>query len=222
MVSAQDFWQERLGRFIFPSGPGWRDALMAVYPHADPGKTKARMGGSEPARFLISDAMVQVWAPVRPNEALPPSIQFQTTASRRRRDWIVDVLMNPPQPPFLAASVGMSGADAQFWKITTSAGLIAFGGAAALFDGNQSMTVDRDLFVRAKEWFAQTDVPVSDLLRLSGIRQQFKSGLLTGEQARARIARIKTPVDLLVQYPGDPDPTVMKLAAYAATDWETL
>lgn len=192
---------------------------MASYPHADPAKPRTRLGGSEPARFLISDAGAQVWAPVMPAHDLPPHVRFQTTASRKRRDWIVDILMHPPEPPFLAASVGLSGADAAFWRISTSAGLVAFGGAAGLFDGQSSVIVDRRAFLDAKTWFEATRFPVSDLLCLSETRLRFKAGILTGAQARARIARLKTPPSDLDRYPGGHDPVLMKLAAYAANEW---
>jgi len=219
LITAQEYWQDRLGRHILPEGGDWRDALMASYPHAVAGKPRTRIGGSEPGRFLISDAGAQVWAPVLPDLDLPPHISFQPTAARKRRDWLVDVITDPPEPPFLVASVGMSGADALFWRISTSADLIAFGGAAGLFEGQPTVIVDRRAFLDAKTWFEETQTPVSDLLRLQETRDRFRTGILTGRQARARIDRLKTPMADLDRYPGSPDPALMKLAAYAASEW---
>lgn len=219
MITAQEYWWDRLGRYLSPTAGDLMDALMASYPHAQPGKPRTRLGGSEPARFLISDDRAKVWAPVLPEADLPPHIRFQPTAARKRRDWIVDVIMDPPEPPFLAASVGMSGADAAFWQISISADLIAFGGAAALFEGQPLVIVDRQSFLEATSWFRETQIPVSDLLRLSETRDRFKTGILTGAQARARISRLKVPTAELDRYPGSRDPVLMKLAAYAATEW---
>lgn len=219
MITAQEYWQERLGRYIFPEGRDWSEALMTSYPHALPGKPRTRMGGSEPGRFLISDEGAQVWAPILPDVELPPNIRFYQTSDRKRRDWIVDVILSPPKPPFLAASVGMSGADAAYWQISTSSEMIAFGGAAALFEGQSSLVVDRQAFLDAKAWFEEKKVAVSDLLSLLDTRHRFKVGIFTGAQARARIDRLKTPVSDLDRYPGSKNPTVMKLASYAAHDW---
>ncbi len=195
------------------------DALMASYPHAQPGKPRTRIGGSEPGRFLISTDEARVWAPVLPEADLPPHIRFQPTAARKRRDWIVDVITDPPEPPFLAASVGMSGADAAFWQMSVSTDLIAFGGAAALFEGQPLVIVDRQSFLESVAWFTETQVSVSDLLRLSETRDRFRTGILTGAQARARVARLKAPIAELDRYPGSRDPVLMKLAAYAASEW---
>jgi len=218
VITAQQYWHERLGRHILP-GAEWRDALMASYPHAQPGKPRTRLGGSEPGRFLVSDAGAQVWAPVLPDADLPSHISFQPTGARKRRDWIVDIITDPPKPPFLSASVGLSGADAAFWQISISADLIAFGGAAALFEGQPLVTVDRQAFLEAIAWFKETEAPVSDLLRLSEARESFKTNILTGAQARARISRLRTPMPDLDRYPGSRDPALMKLAAYAASEW---
>ena len=219
MITAQEYWWDRLGRYLSPTAGDWMDALMSSYPHAQPGKPRTRIGGSEPGRFLISDDTAQVWAPVLPETDLPSHISFQPTAARKRRDWVVDVIMDPPKPPFLAASVGMSAADAAFWQISISAELIAFGGAASLFEGQSIVIVDRQAFLEAATWFRETGAPVSDLLRLSETRERFKTGILTGAQARAPVARLKTPVAEMDRYPGSRDPVLMKLAAYAATEW---
>jgi hypothetical protein len=177
------------------------------------------MGGSEPGRFLISDVGAQVWAPVLPEVDLPSHIRFQPTSARKRRDWLVDVITDPPEPPFLAASVGMSGADAAFWRISTSTDLIAIGGAAGLLEGQPCVIVDRRAFLDAKAWFEETQTPVFDLLRLQETRDRFRTGILSGAQARSRIDRLKTSMADLNRYPGSSDPALMKLAAYAASEW---
>lgn len=221
MITAHEYWFKRFGSKIAPDVTDWQQSLMAGYPHFDPAKKRpVRMGGSEPARFLISDDRVQVWAPIHPNIDLPDDIQIRPTSARKRRDWLVDVILNPPCSPFLVASVGMSGADAAFWRMTTSRDLIAFGGAAALLDGVQALYVDRSRFLEARDWFDTERVAVSDLLRLRETLRLFKTELISGEQARARLKRIKTPRSVLEAYPGDPNPTLMKLAAYAASTWQ--
>lgn len=194
---------------------------MAAHPHYDPARTvRTRMGGSEPARFLICAERARVWAPIRTEHALPEHVEIAQTADRKRRDWIVDVIMNPPRAPFLAASVGMSGADAAFWRMTTSAELIAFGGAGALFDGKQIILIERERFIQARIWFREASVPVSDVLRYRDVQEQFQKGLIGGDAARAALARIKSERDVLDGYPGVRDASIVKLAAYAATEWD--
>ncbi|NJM83452.1 MAG: hypothetical protein HC844_14080 [Tabrizicola sp.] len=127
---------------------------------------------------------------------------------------MVDVIMSPPAAPFLAASVGMSGADAAYWRMTTSRELIAFGGAASLHDGNNLLLVERQRFVEAVNWFRCGKIGVSDLLRFRDLQNSFQRGVLTGVQARARLEKLN--VDLLRGYPGQSNPVIMKLAAWAA------
>ena len=178
------------------------------------------MGGSEPARFLITQNSAQAWAPIRPEGELPVHVTMQPTSVRKRRDWIVDVIVSPPKAPFLAASVGMSGADAKYWRLTTSENLIAFGGAASLFEGQNLVLVDREKFLLARDWFVDGDKPVSDLLNYWQTRQKFKTSLINGKQARARIDRIKTDEATLRSYPGEESLVIAKLASYAANIWE--
>lgn len=221
MISAQEYWFERFGAKIAPDASQWKQALMGAHPHFDPAKKSlVRMGGSEPARFLISDSAVRVWAPIAPASALADDTVIAPTSSRKRRDWLVDTIIDPPEPPFLAAAVGMSSADAAFWRMTTSRDLIAFGGAAALLEGVQSVLVERKRFIEAKDWFASEKVAVSDLLRLGETQRLFKKDLLTGAEARARLDRLKTDRAILETYPGEDAPFLMKLASYAATIWE--
>lgn len=221
MISAQEYWFERFGAKVAPDAAHWREALMGTHPHFDPArKSLVRMGGSEPARFLISEGAVRVWAPIAPAVELPADTIIAPTSSRKRRDWLVDTIIDPPEPPFLAASVGMSSADAAFWRMTTSRDLIALGGAAALLEGVQSILVERTRFIEARDWFASEKVAISDLLRLGETRRLFQKELLTGAEARARLDRLKTDRAILDTYPGEDNPLLMKLASYAVTYWE--
>ncbi|MCV9964291.1 hypothetical protein OIU34_20605 [Pararhizobium sp. BT-229] len=215
-----EFFHEHLGSVIDPTASPI-DVLMRSYAHVDPGRSLAvRMGGSEPARFLVSRDVARVWAPVR----LPPHtdgrIEVAPTSARKRRDWLVDIIMSPPEPPFLAVSLGMAASDTEHWRPTVSMGMIVFAGAAALQDGVSMVTVERARFLAAKEWFAMTQVPVADLLRRRDIASRFRRGLLSGAAAQAAAKRIKTSPDVLDRYPGIDDPFQMKLASYAANEWE--
>jgi hypothetical protein len=218
LISPQEFWFERLGKIIAPEASDWMAALMGSYPHADPvKKVRTRMGGSEPARFLIGRDFVQTWAPVRPEVPLPGNVTFFLTSERKRRDWLTDVILSPPETPFLAASVGMSGADADNWRMTMTTDLIAIGGAASMFDGQALMLIERPRFLAARDWFraGQGRVGIAELLRFRDIQEGFRKGLLTGAQARSR--QQKLPVSHLRDYPGQDHPMVMRLAAHAAT-----
>lgn len=220
MLSPQDYWHENLGSFLAPDAESWRAALMSTYPHFDSSKEKpVRMGGSEPARFLISAERVGVWSPIARPDGLDEHISIMPTSARKRRDWMVDVIMSPPSPPFLVASVGMSSADAAYWRMTTSKDLIAFGGSAALADGMNSLLVDRHKFIAAVDWFRDDGVAVSDLLRFHETTRLFKQSIINGAQARARLERLKSSQDILRAYPGELVPFLMKLASYAARDW---
>lgn len=215
MGSATDFWFENFGRLFAPEAPEWFKALMGSYPHAEK-PARARFGGSEPARFLICAAQARAWAPVRSEAPLPAHVSVQPTSARKRRDWIVDVILDPPAPPFLAASIGLSGADAAYWRLTTSRDLIAFGGAAALFDGEHLVLVERPRFQEAMDWFSATGAPVSELLRFHEIRRLFQIGLCTGLQARKALDKLKTAQGALRSFPGGANPALTRLAAYAA------
>lgn len=194
--------------------------LMRAYPHADPNKTTTtRMGGSEPARFLVSEQEAGVWAPVRLPDHAQAQLRTATTSERKKRDWIIDVLMSPPKPPFLAVSIGMAASDVEHWRYTVSEEMIVFSGAASTYEGQNVLAVDRAKFLAAKEWFSETGTPVSDLLRANDIRERFQRGMITGAAARQALARIKTPQAAMKTYPGVQDAVVMKLASYAANEW---
>jgi hypothetical protein len=216
--TALDFFQEHLGALIGP-GSDPKDVLMRGYPHFEKDNVRVRMGGAEPARFLVSATSARVWAPVRLPLDREGRVSVAPTSSRKRRDWLVDVIMDPPETPFLAASLGMSAADADHWRLTVSPGAIVFSGAAALLDGDNMIVVERERFVAAKDWFASTKVPVSDLLRRRDLTERFRRGAITGDAARNAMARIKTPREMAETYPGPEDSFQMRLAAHAANEW---
>lgn len=214
LSDATGFWFRHFGRFFAPDAPDWSKALMGTYPHADPArKVRTRFGGAEPARFLISESRAKAWAPVRPDVALPAQVSVQPSHARKRWDWIIDVIVNPPKPPFLAASVGLSGADADHWKLTTSADLIVFGGAAALFDGEHLVLVERRRFLETIDWFSSTGANVGDILRGQEVRRQFQMGLISGAQARLALGRIGGDMR---GFPGSASGFLARLAAFAA------
>lgn len=219
MQTSLEFFQEHFGSKIDPAlAP--LEVLMKPYPHINPAKTSTpRMGTSDPARFLVARGVAKLWAPVRLPDHTQGRIDVAPTSARGRRDWIVDVIMNPPEPPFLVAALGMAASDTSYWRITVSKEMIVFGGNASLFDGSNSLEVDRRKFLEARDWFKATAVPVSDLLRRRDIAFKFKRKLITGEAAKRASAKIKTPAALLDAYPGADHPFLMKLAAYAASEW---
>lgn len=211
---ATAFWFHRFGRFVAPDADGWSGALMRRYPHADPArKVTTRLGGAEPARFLICETFAHGWAPVRPQVALPAQVSIRPTHARKRWEWILDIILDPPPPPFLAASVGLSGADADHWQLTTSSELIAFGGAAALFEGEHLVLVERRRFLEAVDWFARTGAGAGEVLRARDIRRRFGMGLISGAQARAALARLRTDAR---DFPGSANDFLVRLAALAA------
>lgn len=211
---ATGFWFRHFGRFFAPDASEWSKALMGTYPHADPArKVRTRFGGSEPARFLICESDAKAWAPVRPEAALPAHVRVQPTHAMKRWDWIIDTILNPPEPPFLAASVGLSGADADHWKLTTSTELIVFGGAAALFEGKHIVLVERRRFLETIDWFASTGANASDVLRCHEIRRRFQMGLMSGAQARSALGRLRTDAR---GFPGSANGFLARLAAFAA------
>lgn len=214
-----EFFQEHMGVLIDPEAAPM-DVLMRAYPHGDPAKSiSTRMGGSEPARMLVSEGEAKLWAPIAVPEHARSRIEVAPTSARKRRDWLVDVIMNPPKPPFLAVSIGMAASDVDFWRMTVSEDMIVFSGAAALHDGDNVAAVDRRKFIAAKEWFAQTQTPVSDLLRRRDILHKFKTGTWSGAASKAAMARIKTPAAVMDTYAGPADAFQMKLAYYAANEW---
>lgn len=217
-MEAETFWHERLGKFLAP-GEGFYAALMRNYPHAEKSMT-TRMGGTEPARFLVSDSRVAVWAPIRLPESAAGRIEIYPTSARKRNDWLVDVITSPPDGLFLAASVGQSGSDAANWTLSPDKDLIAFGGAAGLFDGQAKVLIERERFLASIAWFKEQGNVVSDLLRHKDIQRRFKTGQQSGAEARASMQRLKTPIETLNSYPGSRNPAVIRLASYAAHYWQ--
>lgn len=215
----KNFWFEHVGRHLNPEAQTFKEALMAGYPHAEK-NLRTRMGGSEPARFLVTRDGASVFAPIKPFADLPDSISLNPTSVRRRRDWVVDVILAPPDPPFLAASVGMSSADADHWRMTTDANLIALGGAGSMFEGQNLVQIDRHRFLEARDWFAEEKGAISDLLRSWEIKKKFQTSLITGREARSRFDRLKTEQAVLQSYPGAPNPVVAKLVAFSVQHWE--
>lgn len=219
MLNEIDYWYDRFGQHMMPAVPPMR-ALMASYVNASKPEKKTRMGGPEPARFLISQHGADAWTPVRPPDGLPDGVRMHLTSDRPRRAWVVDILHDPPPAPFLAASLGQSSADAENWQMTVSEDRIVFGGSSSVFGGPAVLAVDRAKFFAAVEWFERTNIAVSDLLRIADIRHQHRIGLLTGAAARARLAKIKADPDAVAKYPGEGDSHIMRLAAYAANDYK--
>jgi hypothetical protein len=235
-VTPLDFFQKHCGSKIDPDADA-RSVLMRGYLHADesrvikPKKPKkgeatdeapkpvmTRLGGHDPARFLISEDVSSILATVRFEKPVQ-GISLALQATRKPRDWMVDIIMSPPKPPFLACSLGLAASDLDFWRLTLSSDLIIFSGSTKTFGVNVLM-VDRPRFLAAVDWFKKTSVSVSELLRLTEIQYRFKSGLITGEKARADLSKLKTPKDVLQSYPGEDDPFIRKLAYFAATEWE--
>ena len=217
MLNEIDYWYDRFGRHLMPdASPGL--ALMGAYPHVVKGKV--RLGGPEPARFLISEAGVDAWSPVRPPDPLPDGVRMHLTSDRPRRAWVVDILLDPPPAPFLAASLGQSGADAANWQMTINRDRIVFGGSSSVLGGPSVLAIDRARFLKAMQWFRDSGVDVRDLLRAADIRHHHRIGLLTGAAARARLAKIKADPDAVAKYPGEGDSHIMRLAAYAANDYK--
>lgn len=216
MIDPRTYWHERLGKFLAPEAQDYLQALMAPQPHVLKPGVVTRMGGADPARFLVDDQEVRIWAPVAPEIPMPRDISFQRTNERKKSDWILDVILDPPEGSFLAATVGMSGADAKNWRMSTGRGLIAIGGNAGFLEGREQILVDRSRFLEAADWFRSTKAPVSDLLRSEDVRKRFRQGLLTAATARSHLAAIKTPAEQLASYPGDRDTLLIRLAFYAA------
>jgi hypothetical protein len=217
MLNEIDYWYDRFGRHLMPdASPGL--ALMGAYPHVND-KGKVRLGGPEPARFLISKAGVDAWSPVRPPDPLPEGVRMHLTSDRPRRAWVVDILLDPPPAPFLAASLGQSGADAANWQMTINRDRIVFGGSSAVLGGPSVLAIDRARFLEAMRWFQESGVDVRDLLRAADIRHQHRIGLLTGAAARARLGKIKADPAVAAKYPGEANSDVMRLASFAASKY---
>lgn len=188
------FWMRRIGVWLAPDATDPLDALMRPYRHAQK-QLSTRIGGSEPGRFLVSEERAALWAPI----AAPAGgheIEVYTTASMRRRDWLIDIILNPPRPPFLAASIGMSGADATAWRISVSQEAIVFGGAASMLDGVNTRLIERPRFMDAMAWLRETGIPAQDVLWEEELRRRFRMGLIDGPTAKRRIAAIKSDPEL--------------------------
>ena len=217
MDDPKAYWMKRIGHYFAPGEP-FATALMKGYPHATKPGVRTRLGGSEPARFLISQTEALVWAPV----ALPPGadghVNLAPTSDLKRGDWLLKVILDPPEAPFLAASLGMSGADADNWRMTVDRDLIVIGGSVAIWGGNAVLQVDRARFLEAIDWFANTRTPLADVFRHIGAIDRFKHGLADATRTRTALDRIVTPLSILKTYPGATEPQLLRLAARAAEE----
>ncbi len=216
MLTPLEFFQLHCGVKIDP-GADAKSVLMRTYPHSSK-DVLVRFGGPDPARFLITEDGAKIWATIRFDPPIQ-GISLALQSERKTREWMTDILMSPPKPPFLASTLGQAGSDIDFWRLTLSNDLIVFSGSTKSFGANIVM-IDRPLYLETVKWFEQTGVSVSDLLRVNETQHKFKSGLIGGEHARTIMAKIKTPQDVLQSYPGVRDPMAMKLAYFAATEWK--
>lgn len=188
------FWMRRIGIWLAPDATDPLDALMRPYKHTEK-SLATRIGGSEPGRFLVSEARAALWAPIASPDG-DHGIEVYTTAAMRRRDWLIDIILNPPEPPFLAASVGMSGADAAAWRMTISQEAIVFGGAASMLDGVNTRLIERSRFMEAMAWLRETGISAQDVLWEEELRRRFRLGLIDGSTAKRRIAAIKSDPEI--------------------------
>lgn len=218
-LSPLDFFKEHAAKHIDPDASA-ADVLMRTYPHVDiKKKMTVRLGGSEPARFLVSADGVSIWAPVSFPTATVGKVTVAPTADRKRSDWMIDVIMSPPKPPYLAVSLGMAASDIDFWRLSLTENFVVFSGSSALQGGTNIGAVDRNLFFKARDWFVETNASVSELLRLQETDAKFKRGTITGADVHRIFSRFKTPFAVLKNYPGRKEPFIMKLASYAASGW---
>lgn len=210
------FWHRHFGVHVSDS-PDPMKALMSSYPHcAKP--IMCRMGGTEPARFLVTADRAEAFCPIMPPDDLPDHVSIRPTSERRSRDWMIDILHSPPEGPFLAASVGQSGVDAEKWRISFDRDSVTFGGSTALLDDGV-VTIYRPQFLDAMSWFAETGVKVSDILTFRDINRRFLARSLSAKDARAMIARIKAEKEILESAPAL-NGAVLRLASYGANGWE--
>jgi hypothetical protein len=218
-LSPLDFFREYAGKYIDPDASA-TEVLMRTYPHVDVNKKKpVRLGGSEPARFLVSADCVKIWAPVSFPMDIASKVAVAPTAARKKSDWMIDVIMSPPKPPYLAVSLGMAAADLDFWRLSLTDNFVVFSGASALLRDTNIGAIDRNLFFAARDWFLETNASVSELLRLQETDAKFKRGTIKGVDVHRIFSRFKTPLAVLKNYPGQKEPFIMKLASYAASGW---
>lgn len=232
-IDPLSFWFSRLGEHLLTEGRLSQFAtdrvaedqyaektVMASFPHAEPGKKNTRMGGSEPARFLISDERAEAWAPIALPEQAAGFVTMHRTADRKPTDWMVDILMHPPEGVFLAASIGRPLSHVGNWGMTFNSTFIIFGGEPKLQDGRGQVGIDRVRFLEARDWFIHHGKILADLLSRESILSDFRAGRLTPEAARKKRAQVKTPDEILRSYPGSHDATALRLANYAAHYWQ--
>jgi len=219
--TAKQFWHENLGRHLVP-GSDFDHALMTGYPHADRAGRTCRLGGSEPARFLVEDGRASVWSPIKPVEGAPESVSFYKTSDRKRREWVIDILLNPPATPFLAASVGMSGVDADSWALTVDPDLIVFGGSKSLLPGGTALNrIQRSRFLEGRSWFEENpDIKARDFLQFMQVHREFKTGVLGSDAARRKLARSKVTKDIFDAYPGEKMPYLISLCEASVLYYE--
>lgn len=209
-------WYERFGVYL-SNDTDSMTTLMASYPHAEK-NMRCRMGGTEPARFLISDDLVEAYCPIRAPDGLPDHVTIQPTSARQRRDWMLDIIMSPPKGPYMAASIGQSGADTNYWRISHDPDSVTFGGSTRLLD-DEIVTIFRPEFIDAMAWFRDTGVRVADVLSYRTIVHRFRAREITAQAARASLDKIKVERSVLEQAPRLAS-APLRLAAYGADVWE--
>lgn len=211
------FWFDRFGKYLSAPDADPMTTLMSSYPHAEK-NMRCRMGGTEPARFLISQDRVEAYCPIKAPEGLPACISIMPTSARQRRDWMMDIIMAPPIEPYLAASVGQSGSDVANWRISHDSNSVTFGGSARLLD-DDVVTIHRPAFLDAMAWFSETSAKVADVLRYREIVQRFRAREISAQVARGMIDKIKCDRAVLETAPGLAS-APLRLAAYGVSDWE--
>ncbi len=217
MSDALEYFGKKVGHRIDPHADV-KTVLMRPYPHINPAKTSTtRLGSAEPARFLVSEDRIEIYAAGQLPET--SGIEALPTSTRSRRDWMLDIIMSPPPCPFLVGTLGMSFSDTDFWRMTMSENAIVFGGNAAMHDGRNVMVVNRPRFVETVEWFRSTKASVADLHAQRRIKERFVKGEIAGQAARTAIEKLKTPADVMTSYAGVSDPFQMTMAAFVANNW---
>ena len=107
-MHAVKFFYENLGCFLHPepedpiTGP--RLAISRAHEHAHK-PAKLRLGSGK-AMAVIESSRATLMADIRPSRPLPPTVMFHDSSWRTTYNWLAEILLDPPRPPYMVVTFG--------------------------------------------------------------------------------------------------------------------
>jgi len=133
-LSPAEFWGANLGRLLCPDVPEGQDptdvALSRSYWHASK-PVRFRLGSGK-AASLVQSGSATVMADIRLDHPLPPGLTLKPGTWRTIPNWMAEIIVSPPEPPFLFVIYGKNPNIRDRLRLNTTTDVVEICGAQNL------------------------------------------------------------------------------------------